>query len=248
MELKRDERIDDLEYKELRIIQNKKQFCFGIDSILLCDFAKKIKKDAKVIDLGTGTGIIPILLTAKTKLKKIIGVEIQENMSEMATRSVILNKMQEKIEIINGDIKNTENIFKKDSFDVVITNPPYKKVNTGIQNQEEGKLISRHEIKCNLEDIIKSTKYLLKNNGEFYMIHRPERLADILLMMKKYTIEPKIIKSVYPKKNKEPKLILIKGVKNGRAFLKVEKPIYIYDENGDYTEDILKMYNKLDGG
>lgn len=243
--LKENERIDDLEFKNLKIIQNKEGFCFGMDSILLSDFAKEMRHHAKVLDLGTGTGIISILLCGKTDLKKVIGVEIQKEVAEMASRSIQLNDLQDKFEIINENILNLNNIYKKQSFDVIVTNPPYKKKNTGIINEKEKKIISRHEITANLEDFIKIAKDLLKDNGEFYMVHRPERLVDILNLMRKYKIEPKILRFVYSDKNKEPKLILIKGVKNGKPFLKVEKNLYIYDENGKYTEEILKIYHKI---
>ena len=243
--LKENERIDDLEFKNLKIIQNKEGFCFGMDSVLLSDFAKEMRHHAKVLDLGTGTGIISILLCGKTDLKKVIGVEIQKEVAEMASRSIQLNDLQDKFEIINENILNLNNIYKKQSFDVIVTNPPYKKKNTGIINEKEKKIISRHEITANLEDFIKIAKDLLKDNGEFYMVHRPERLVDILNLMRKYKIEPKILRFVYSDKNKEPKLILIKGVKNGKPFLKVEKNLYIYDENGKYTEEILKIYHKI---
>lgn len=243
IELKENERIDDLEYKGLKIIQNTEGFCFGMDSVLLSDFAKNIKSGAKVLDLGTGTGIIPILLCGKTKLKKIIGVEIQEEVANMTKRSIKLNDLENKFEVIHENILNLNTIYKKQTFDVIVTNPPYKKKNTGITNETEKKLISRHEITANLEDFIKIAKDLLKDKGEFYMVHRPERLVDILSLMREYKIEPKILRLVYPNKLKEPNLILIKGVKNGKPFLKVEKNLYVYEEE-KYTEEILEIYHK----
>lgn len=244
IELKENEVIEDLELNNLKIIQNKKGFCFGVDSVLLSDFAKEIKKDSKVVDLGTGTGIISILLCSKTKLKKIIGVEIQEDVYEMAKRSAKLNELENKFELINEDILNLNKIFEKNSIDVIVTNPPYKKKNTGITNENEKKLISRHEISASLEDFIRVSKDLLKDKGEFYMVHRPERLVDIITLMRQYKIEPKILRMVYSNKNSEPKMILIKGIKNAKTFLKVEKNLYIYDEKGNYTEEIKKIYNK----
>lgn len=243
MKLKENERIDDLQYKGLKIIQNKKEFCFGIDSILLSEFAKEIKKESKIMDIGTGTGIIAILLSKKTEAKEIIGIEIQKNMAEMATRSVKLNNLENKIKIINDDIKNINNLFDKNSFDVIVTNPPYKKDNTGLKSDTEGKLISRHEIACTIEDIIKASNYLLKQKGTLYMVHRPERIVELCELLRKYKIEPKNIRFVYPKKDKEPNLILIKAVKNAKEFLKVEKPLFVYDDDGKYTEEILKIYN-----
>lgn len=242
--LKENERIDDLEFKGLKIIQNSDGFCFGIDSVLVSDFAKNIKNEASVIDLGTGTGIISTLLCGKTEAKKIIGVEVQKEVYDMAKRSVNLNNLQDRFEVINENIKNLKNIYKPNSFDVVVTNPPYKKANTGLKNKDEKKIISRHEVKADLADFIEITKYLLKDKGEFYMVHRPNRLVDILNIMRKYKIEPKQIRFVCPNVKKAPNLVLIKGVKNGGEFLKVEKNLYVYNVDGSYTDEILKIYNK----
>lgn len=238
------ERIDDLEYKGLKIIQNKDGFCFGIDSILLSDFASEIKKDSKVIDLGTGTGIIGILLCAKTELSKMIGVEIQKEVYDMAKRSIKLNNLQDKFEIINDNIKNLENIIETGTFDAVVTNPPYKKVGTGITNENEKKLVSRHEITANLEDFIKISAKLLKDKGSLYMVHRPDRLVDIIELLRKYKLEPKRIRFIQPSIEKEANLLLIKATKNAKPFLKMEKPLYVYKENGEYTDEIFKIYSK----
>jgi len=244
VQLNENERIEDLQFDNLKIIQNKTGFCFGIDSVLLSDFAKDIKKDSKVLDLGTGTGIIATLLCGKTQLKKIIGVEIQEEVYKMAEKSIKLNCLENKFKIINEDILNLNNIFEKNTFDVIVTNPPYNKKGTGIKNEEKKKIVSRHETTATLEDFIKISKYLLKDKGEFYMVHRPERLVDILNIMRKYKIEPKVLRFVYSKKESESKLILIKGIKNAKPFLKILKNLYIYKENGEYTEEINKIYNK----
>ena len=244
IKLKENERIDDLELKNLKIIQDKEGFCFGIDSVLLSDFAKNIKKDAIVMDLGTGTGIIPILLCGKTELKKVVGVEIQEQVYEMAKRSILLNNLENKFEIINENILNLNKIYEKNSFDVIVTNPPYKKKDTGILNENSKKVISRHEITASLEDFISISKDLLKDKGEFYMVHKPERLVDIITLMKKYNIEPKLLRFVYSNKNSEPNLVLVKGVKKGKPFLEYENNLYIYDDNGDYTEEINRIYNR----
>ena len=245
MELKENERIDDLEYKGLKIIQNKNGFCFGIDSVILSDFAKNVKPNSNIMDLGTGTGILPILLSAKTEAKKIWGIEIQEDVANMAKRSVLLNKLEDKIEIINENILNLYNKFEKNSVDVIVTNPPYKKKGTGVINEKESKLISRHEITASLEDFIEISSKLLKDKGEIFMVHRPERLVDILYLMRNKKIEPKNIRFVYANKESEPKLILVRGVKNAKEFLKVEKNLYIYNEDGNYSDDILKIYNKI---
>lgn len=243
MFLSENERIDDLGCNNLKIIQNKNWFCFGIDSVLLVNFAKNIKSNANVLDLGTGTGIIPILLSGKTDYEKAIGVEVQENVAEMAKRSVKLNGLEDKIEIVCENVINLSKKYKNNEFDVIITNPPYKKKGDGVINDVEEKLISRHEIKANLEDFIKISSNLLKDKGEFYIVHRPERLVDILNLMRKYKIEPKILKMVYSTNDKPPKLVLIKGVRNAKPFLKIEKNLYVYDSDGKYTKDIENIYN-----
>ena len=248
MKLNENERIDDLGCNNLKIIQNKNWFCFGIDSVLLVNFAKGMKENSMVLDLGTGTGIMPILLSGKVNMKKAIGIEIQENVAEMAKRSVELNNLQDKIEIICSNILNLDNTFfnekgLENKFDVIITNPPYKKKGEGVINEREEKLISRHEITADLEDFIKVSSNLLKDKGEFYMVHRPERLVDILDLMRKYKIEPKLMRMVYSNYNKPPKLVLIKGIRNAKPFLKIENNLYIYDEKNNYTEEIRKIYN-----
>lgn len=241
--LKENERIDDLEINNLKIIQNTNGFCFGMDSVLLSDFAKEIN-NSKVIDLGTGTGILPILLSAKTKNTKFVGVEIQQEVAEMANRSVYLNNLQNRIEIINDNIKNLKNKYSTCTFDAVISNPPYKKEGTGMKNVQENKLISRHEITANLEDFIEVSKYLLKDKGSLYLVHRPERLVDILYTLRRNKIEPKKIKMIFPHINDEPNLVLIKAVKNAKPFLKIEKPLYIYKNDGIYTQQVLEIYQK----
>ena len=230
--------------KNLKIIQNKKGFCFGIDSILLSDFAKEIKEGAKVVDLGTGTGIIATLLCGKTKLKEVIGIEKQKEVYEMAQKSIKINQLESKFKILNKDIMEVTEILEKSTFDVIVTNPPYKKKGTGLKNEEEKKIIARHETTATLEDFIRISKDLLKDKGEFYMVHKPERLVDILNSMRKYKIEPKILRFVYADQKSEPKLMLIKGIRNAKSFLKIQNNLYIYDENGKYTEEINKIYHK----
>lgn len=263
MNLKENERIDDLEFNNLKIIQNKDGFCFGIDSVLISDYAKKdIKNNALGVDLGTGTGIISILLSAKTRLSKIIGIEVQKEVADMAQRSIELNGLQNKIEIKNLNIRNilenkdkenkkqveSENMPDSSSwlekFDFVVTNPPYKKLETGKVNESEYKYISRHEATANLEDFIKVSKYLLKDKGSFFMVHRPDRLVDIIELMRKYKLEPKNIRFIYPSVDKSPNLVLIKGIKNAKPFLKIDKPLIVYNQNGEYTDEIYEIYGK----
>ena len=242
--LKENERIDDLELDNLKIIQNNKGFCFGMDSVLLSDFAKEIKPGSNIIDLGTGTGILPILLSSKTKDTKITGIEIQKEVAEMANRSIMLNNLQNRVQIICENIKNLKQLYSQCTFDSIVTNPPYKKSGTGGINIEETKLISRHEVTATLEDFISISQYLLKDKGSLYLVHRPERLADIITKLCKYKLEPEILKFVQTNSKKEPNLILIKAVKNAKPHLKICKPLYIYNEDGSYTDELLKIYNK----
>lgn len=243
-DLLENERIDDLEFENLKIIQNTTGFCFGIDSVLLSDFAKEVKNGSKVMDIGTGTGIISILLSKKANVEKIYGVEIQQEVANMAERSVKLNNLEDKISIINTNIKNIFDKFEPNTFDVIVTNPPYMKLNTGAKSDEIKKLISRHEVECNLEDIIKISYKLLKSRGEFYMVHRAERIVDILYLMRKYKLEPKKIRFIQSKVNKDPNLLLIKGVKDAGNQLKIERPLVVYNEDGSYTNEILEIYHK----
>lgn len=241
VDLLENERIDDLQFKGLKIIQNTDGFCFGIDAVLLTNFCK-VKKNASVIDLGTGTGIIPILLSGKSNAKELIGLEIQEEVAEMASRSVELNGIQDRVKIVNGDLKDVEKLFLKNHFDVVTSNPPYMHPN-GIINENDKKAISRHEIKCDIEDVIKAASYLLKPNGKFFMINRPLRLVDMLYFGRQYNLEPKFIRFVHSREGKAPKLILIEYVKNGKPESKIMDPLYIY--NGEnYTDEILEIYSK----
>ncbi|MCX7708863.1 MAG: tRNA1(Val) (adenine(37)-N6)-methyltransferase [Clostridia bacterium] len=235
------ERIDDLQYKGLRIIQKTDGFCFGVDAVLLANFAE-VKNGDRVIDLGTGTGIIPLLLAGKTQAKEITGLEIQTEMAEMAARSIRLNDLEDKVRIVCGDIKRSVEEFGPSSFNSVVTNPPYMNHGGGLVNPSDMKAISRHEILCTLEDVIRSSSKLLVPGGQLAMVHRPERLVDILCLMRRYQIEPKYLRFVHPSPYKKPNLILIRGSRGGNPQLKMLDPLYVYDEKGNYSEEINRIY------
>ncbi len=239
--LKEDERIEDLQCKGLKIIQNKNWFCFGIDAVLLSNFCE-FKKGAKVVDLGTGTGIIPLILHAKKNISLAIGIEIQQKVAEMAKRSVKMNELEDTIQILNADLKNITEHLKAHSFDGVVSNPPYKLANSGLKNPSDQKAISRHEVLCTLEDVIKNASLLLKQYGKFYMVHRPDRLVDIMCLLRQYKLEPKKIRFVHPKISEKPNMVLIQATKNGNKELRFDAPLYVYNENGEYTKEIHTIY------
>ena len=241
--LKSNERLDDLQ-NGYWIIQDPKRFCFGMDAVLLSNFAH-IKKNEKVLDLGTGTGIIPILLESRTTDCHFTGLEIQPDSADMAERSVKYNHLEEKISIVTGDIKDASNIFGASSFDVITTNPPYMIGEHGLKNDGDAKTIARHEVLCTLDDILVQSAKLLKPGGRFYMVHRPFRLAEILSKMVEYRIEPKRMQLVYPYVDKEPNMVLIEGYRGGKSRITVEKPFIVYKEKGVYTDDVYKAYKML---
>ena len=242
--LKTKERLDDLNIKGYQIIQDPGRFCFGMDAVLLSGFAH-IKRGEKVLDLGTGTGIIPILLEAKTEGSHFTGLEIQPESADMAARSVQYNHLEEKISIVTGDIKDASNIFGASSFDVITTNPPYMIAEHGLRNDADAKTIARHEVLCTLDDTLMQSARILKQNGRFYMVHRPFRLAEIFSKMVAYGIEPKRMQLVYPSINKEPNMVLIEGYRGGKSRITIEKPLIVYKEDGNYTDDILAIYGML---
>ena len=239
--LKENERLDELQRNGYQIIQNPEKFCFGMDAVLLSGFAK-VKPGGHVLDLGTGTGIIPILMEAKTESAHLTGLEIQEESADMARRSVELNGLSSKIDIVTGDIKEADKIFKAASFDVVTSNPPYMIGEHGLQNPEGPKAIARHEVLCTLEDVVSQAAKLLKSGGHFYMVHRPFRLAEIMTTMVKYKLEPKRMQLVYPFVDKEPNMVLIEGVRGGKSRMTVEKPLIIYEKPGVYMPEIYDIY------
>ena len=240
-DLKEGEQVCDLQRNGLKIIQNKDKFCFGMDAVLLSGFVK-VKERERVLDIGTGTGIIPILLTAKTKGDHFIGIEIQEESAEMAQRSVKLNGLCDKVDIVNGDINEADRYFERESFDVITSNPPYMIMGHGLKNGDEPKTIARHEIKCTLDDVIGQGGRLLKAGGRFYLVHRPFRLVEIFECFRKHGLEPKRMKMVYPFIDKEPNMVLIEALKGGKPRLTVEKPLIVYKEPGEYTDEIYDIY------
>ena len=239
--LKPNERIDDLQRNNYKIIQDPERFCFGMDAVLLSGFARA-KEGDHIIDLGTGTGIIPILMEAKTGASDLIGLEIQPESADMAQRSVELNHLESKIRIVTGDIKEASSLFGAATFDVVTSNPPYMTEHHGITNEKSPRAIARHELLCTLEDVISQAAKLLRPGGSFYMVHRPFRLVDIMVLMREYHLEPKRMKLVYPYIDKDPNMVLIEGLRGGRPRLTVERPLIVYQSPGVYTDEIYDIY------
>ena len=238
-----DEGIDDLQLKGLKLIQKQQGFRFGVDAVLLSDFAN-IKNKHRVVDLCTGTGIIPFLAYGKYNPKEVIGLEIQDDMVEMANRSSELNDITDIVKFVHGDLKDKKLRDSLGKFDVVTVNPPYKLNNAGIVNPNDKLAIARHEVMCTLEDVIIASRRLLKDNGRMFIVHRPERLADIFGLMRKYKIEPKRVRMVQPNTKKAPNIVLVEGQRDGGAFLKWEETLYVYDDNGNYSEEIDRIYGR----
>ena len=239
--LKAGERLDDLQIKGYEIIQSPGRFCFGMDAVLLSSYAK-IRNRELALDLGTGTGILPILLEAKNEGEHYTGLEIQEESADMARRSVSHNGLEDKIDIVTGDIKEASGIFGAASFHVITTNPPYMIGEHGLKNEKEALYIARHEALCTLDDILRESARLLKPKGRFYMVHRPFRLPEILAKMSAYGIEPKRMRLVYPYIDKEPNMVLLEGLRGGRPRMQVEPPLIVYKKDGEYTEELMKIY------
>lgn len=241
--VKPNERVDDLQ-NGFYLIQDSEKFCFGMDAVLLSGFAR-VKEAETVLDMGTGTGIIPILLRSKTKGKHFVGLEIQKECADMAYRSVKYNKLDKEVEIVCGDIKEAADIFGAASFHVVTCNPPYMIGKHGLTNPYLPKAIARHEVLCTLEDVISQAAKLLKDRGRFYMVHRPFRLVEIMNTLVKYKLEPKRMQLVYPFIDREPNMVLIEALKGGNSRITVERPLIVYEKPGIYTKEILELYDMI---
>ena len=239
--LKPGERLDDLQRNGYQIIQHPDKFCFGMDAVLLAGFVKARPSD-KALDLGTGTGIIPLLLEGRYRIQSLTGLEIQEESADMAVRSVALNGLSHRIQIVQGDIKEASNLFEASSFTIVTSNPPYMGEKDGLKNPDEAMRIARHEVLCKLEDVISAAAYCLKEKGHFYMVHRPTRLGEIFACMQKYRLEPKRMCLVYPYVDKEPNMVLIEALKGGNPGMRVDRPLIVYESPGKYTPEIYDIY------
>ena len=241
VELKENERVDELQRNGYKIIQNPEKFCFGMDAVLLSGFVRASKGD-KALDMGTGTGIIPILLEAKTECDHLTGLEIQEESADMARRSVRLNGLTDKIDIVTGDIKEAGQLFASASFDIITCNPPYMIGQHGLTNPDAPKAIARHELLCTFEDVAKNAATLLRPGGHFFLVHRPFRLAEIMTTLVKYKLEPKRMQLVYPYVDKEPNMVLLEAVRGGKSRMTVEKPLIVYKSPGEYMPEIYDIY------
>ncbi len=241
VELKEGERLDELQRNGYGIIQDPGRFCFGMDAVLLSGFVR-IKPGERVMDLGTGTGILPLLLEAKSEAAHLTGLEIQPDSADMATRSVRLNGLEEKIRIVQGDIREAADLFPAASFDVVTCNPPYMIGGHGLKNPDAPKAVARHEVKCTFQDVVRAAAWLLRPGGGFFLVHRPFRLAEIMVTLCKAAMEPKRLKMVHAFADREPNMVLLEARKGGRSRLTVEKPLIIYREPSVYTEEICDIY------
>lgn len=237
--LQEGERLDDLHRNGYHLIQNPDWFCFGIDAVLLSSFAK-VKPGERVLDIGCGSGVIPILLAGKTKGQYFLGIELQEEYVELANRSILLNELEGLVEVLQQDLRS--NSLPPSSFDVVVSNPPYIEVGHGLVNPLERKAFARHEFTCTLMDVFSSAARVLKTGGRFYIVHKPSRLADIVEVARQTGLEPKTLRFVHSRRQQEPCLLLLECIRGGKPFMRVLPPLVIYHGNGEYTEEIKTMY------
>lgn len=249
MEIRKNERIDDLGINDLKIIQNKEYFCFGTDSVLLANFVKSENSNNVILDLCSGSGVIPIILSAKKKYKKIFGVELQSEMYDLFDRNIKINNLEDSIISINENVKNIKDIRKKitsimekDKIDIITCNPPYKEIGTGLTTNHDVKTIAKCEVMCNLEDIFITSSKLLGKGGKLYLVHKPERLSDLIYFGRKYNLEAKEIRFVYPKIDKKPSIVLISYRKDGGNETKVLEPLIEYNDDMSYTDEIYRIY------
>ena len=249
MEIRKNERIDDLGINDLKIIQNKEYFCFGTDSVLLANFVKSENSNNVILDLCSGSGVIPIILSAKKKYKKIFGVELQSEMYDLFDRNIKINNLEDSIISINENVKDIKDIRKKitsimekDKIDIITCNPPYKEIGTGLTTNHDVKTIAKCEVMCNLEDIFITSSKMLGKGGKLYLVHKPERLSDLIYFGRKYNLEAKEIRFVYPKINKKPSIVLISYRKDGGNETKVLEPLIEYNDDMSYTDEIYRIY------
>lgn len=249
MEIRKNERIDDLGINDLKIIQNKEYFCFGTDSVLLANFVKSENSNNVILDLCSGSGVIPIILSAKKKYKKIFGVELQSEMYDLFDRTIKINNLEDSIISIKENVKNIKDIRKKvtsimekDKIDIITCNPPYKEIGTGLTTNHDVKTIAKCEVMCNLEDIFITSSKLLGKGGKLYLVHKPERLSDLIYFGRKYNLEAKEIRFVYPKIDKKPSIVLISYRKDGGNETKVLEPLIEYNDDMSYTDEIYRIY------
>lgn len=249
MKIRKNERIDDLGINDLKIIQNKEYFCFGTDSVLLANFVKSENSNNVILDLCSGSGVIPIILSAKKKYKKIFGVELQSEMYDLFDRNIKINNLEDSIISINENVKDIKdirkkitNIMGKDKIDIITCNPPYKEIGTGLTTNHDVKTIAKCEVMCNLEDIFITSSKLLGKGGKLYLVHKPERLSDLIYFGRKYNLEAKEIRFVYPKINKKPSIVLISYRKDGGNETKILEPLIEYNDDMSYTDEIYRIY------
>lgn len=228
-----------------KVLQDSERFQFGIDAVLLADYASKsLKEKESVIDLGTGTGIIPLLMVNKCKTAAFTGLEVQKESADMAARSVAMNGLEGQINIVNGDLKMTDKLFDKHSFNIITCNPPYMIDAHGRSNEQDALTIARHEVLCTLEDVVTAADYLLASHGSFFMIHRPFRLPEIFSSLEKHKMEMKRMRLIYPFADKEPNMVLIEARKNAKRRLTIEPPLIVRNDDGEYTIEVQDIYNK----